>query len=331
MTTPPVKQHKTESGMVPGDALPPCDCGVSQDRLYALLKEYNALLPDSGVATAKATNVFEQTFKSKSEASPACSKHGRPIAEHPAATAGPTRATSPRQRNAGSSASPTRRAVLVAYGETCPVTGETSKNCHAAHLFRKSDGESAFTQQFRHLKNADLDSTKNVVLVRSDLNDTLERFELAFEPRGSVPGDYTAYVPLDDSKTLNSLRGVHVKLVADPAVLAWHLSMAQAKKAAVDANTSGSDGDSGNGGDADKKGDRKGGDAGKKGKKAGKKGGGSGKKAGKTGGDGVDCGAAAHDDEQDLTGYAAATRCRIPVHKNTSLTGFNLALNQVML
>jgi hypothetical protein len=66
-----------------------CDCGRSQSELYALLQKYNAdvnklrLEKNVDVTTARVffSSTFNQTFNSGSEASPTCSKHGRPNAE----------------------------------------------------------------------------------------------------------------------------------------------------------------------------------------------------------------------------------------------------------
>jgi hypothetical protein len=92
---PPKKKARVEA----------CDCGRTKSELDTLLDKYNADVnkrrDDKNVdlTTARAffSSTFDQTFKSGSEASPTCSKHGRPIAEHPAA---PTAALNPGQPGA---------------------------------------------------------------------------------------------------------------------------------------------------------------------------------------------------------------------------------------
>ena len=61
----------------------PPPCLLTSGQLYDLLAAYNALVPDTGEPTEKATRVFQQSFVAGTEAYPQC-KCGKLIREHPA-------------------------------------------------------------------------------------------------------------------------------------------------------------------------------------------------------------------------------------------------------
>jgi len=235
--------------------------------------------------------------------------------------------------------SPIRKFVVAAYGETCPITGEPKVNCQATHLYKYADGVPGFLEVFSHLKADDIDSTKNVILARTDLNNIIERFELAFEPTRKV-GEYKIFVPLHTSPTLNALRGKTVRLVADPKVLAWHLKIAKSKVAPK----KGTDESVGGDGDADDSaGSDDGGEANKKKESKGKKGhtrrgagqhksgGVGGTRKGKGAHGAVDEKCCVVDPDQDLSGFEQIASRTVPIQRNRRLTPFNLALSQVIV
>ena len=63
-------------------------CLLSQETLFGLLKDYNALVREDGTIPPKATIMFNQTFEAGSEEDPKCKRCGKYIAEHQSADVG---------------------------------------------------------------------------------------------------------------------------------------------------------------------------------------------------------------------------------------------------
>ena len=62
----------------------PPPCLLTSGQLYDLLAAYNALVPDTGEPTEKATRVFQQSFVAGTERKPQCNVCGLYIGQHPA-------------------------------------------------------------------------------------------------------------------------------------------------------------------------------------------------------------------------------------------------------